>query len=185
MGCALKVLGAGPDSQRTQIEKRFIIIGLDGAGKTSILRRLTKKDSIDTEPTVGLSVEQIVHQNCVLTFWDLAGAATFLWKHYYHNTNAIVFVVDSTDHDRIDLAKDELANAVLDSDLSGCPLLVYGNKQDKEGAMNAEELAEVLEFDKLPSTHKFLVLCSAATSEGIFEGLEKIAEVLIKLTPGS
>eukprot|EP00826_Nyctotherus_ovalis_P012741 TRINITY_DN13394_c0_g1_i3.p1 TRINITY_DN13394_c0_g1~~TRINITY_DN13394_c0_g1_i3.p1 ORF type:complete len:185 (-),score=37.22 TRINITY_DN13394_c0_g1_i3:54-608(-) len=184
MGCALKALGSG-DNQRTQIEKRFLIIGLDGAGKTSILRRLTKKDSIDTEPTVGLSVEQIVHRNCVLTFWDLAGAATFLWKHYYHNTDAIVFVVDSTDLERIDMVKEELVNAVMDSDLTECPLLVYGNKQDKEGAMGLDELSAALEFDKVPCKHKFIALCSAATNEGIFEGLEKVAEVLIKITPGA
>ena len=183
MGCALKALNNGSEEEKTQIEKRFLILGLDGAGKTSILNRLTKKDFTEPEPTVGLNVEQIVHRNYAVTFWDLGGAATLLWKHYYHSTDAVIFVVDSTDRDRIDTAREELINAISDTDLTECPLLVYGNKQDKEGAMSIDDLTMTLEFDKLRSKNKFLEPCSAAKNEGIFEGLEKIVDVLIKKSP--
>eukprot|EP00826_Nyctotherus_ovalis_P014967 TRINITY_DN14219_c0_g1_i10.p1 TRINITY_DN14219_c0_g1~~TRINITY_DN14219_c0_g1_i10.p1 ORF type:complete len:128 (+),score=37.01 TRINITY_DN14219_c0_g1_i10:252-635(+) len=127
----------------------------------------------------------MVFKNYQVTFWDLGGAATILWKHYYHNTDAIIFVVDSTDRERIDIAREELVNAAADEELTECPLLVFGNKQDKDGAMSMDDLNMMLEFDKVPSKHKFLELCSALNNKGIEEGLEKIVDVLIKKSPGS
>ena len=185
MGCALKMLNKNSEEQKTQIEKRFLILGLDGAGKTSILNRLVKKDTIETEPTIGLNIEQITHKNYLVTFWDLGGAAAVLWKHYYNSTDAIIFVVDSTDRDRIDLAREELVGAASDPELAECPLLVLGNKKDKEGAMALDDLNIMLEFDKIPTKQKFLELCSAKENQGIFEGLEKVVDVLIKKSPGS
>ena len=183
MGCALKLLNKESEEEKTQIEKRFLIIGLDGAGKTSILNRLSQKDLTGIEPTVGLNVEQIIYKNYAVSFWDLGGAATMLWKHYYHNTDAIIFVVDSSDKDRLESVKEELINAVADRDLEKCPILIYGNKQDKEGAMNMEELSKALDFDNLQVEKKFIMPCSAMNNTGINEGLEKIVEVLLKTRP--
>lgn len=183
MGCALKILKSNQEEQKQTLEKRFLILGLDGAGKTSILNRLAKKEFEMTVPTVGLNVESITYRNFVIALWDLGGAATMLWKHYYQNTDAIIFVVDSTDRQRIDLARDELINVLADPDLAESPLLVFANKQDKENAMNAEDLNIGIEFDKLAKKHKFLEPCSAVKNEGIFTGLDKIIDVLSRTTP--
>ena len=184
MGCDIKMFRKGESGdQKTQLEKRFLILGLDGAGKTSILNRLANRDFVATVPTVGLNVEQIVYKNMSIAFWDLGGAATLLWKHYYQNTDAIIFVIDSTDRERIDSAREEMLNMLKDADLTNCPLLVYANKQDKEGAINIDELSISLEFDKFNKKHKFLEPCSALKNEGIWTALDKIIEILVKTTP--
>ncbi len=184
MGCALDALRkkeAG--DQKSQMEKRFLILGLDGAGKTAILNRLSKRDFITTIPTVGLNVEQIVYRNMSIALWDLGGAATLMWKHYYQNTDAVIFVVDSTDRARMDNVREELLGLLKDADLTNCPLLVYANKQDRDQAMSVDEMSICLEFDKLSKKHKFLEGCSAMKNEGIWQGLDKVIEVLIRTTP--
>ncbi len=184
MGCALEAL-RGKETDKTQMEKRFLILGLDGAGKTSILNRLAKRDFVTTIPTVGLNVEQVVYRNMSIALWDLGGAATLMWKHYYQNTDAVIFVVDSTDRVRMDSVRDELSGALKDADLAQCPLLVYANKQDREHAMKVEEVSRGIEFDKLARGHKFIESCSAMKNEGIWQGLDKVIDVLVKTTPKS
>ncbi len=183
MGCALKALKSGQGDSKSSLEKRFLILGLDNAGKTSILNRLAKKDQQTTVPTVGLNVEQITYRNFTVALWDLGGAATMLWKHYYQNTDAVIFVVDSSDRARVETVREELINVLSDPDLAEAPLLVYANKQDKEGAMGVEDLSIAIEFDKLAKKHKFLEGCSAVKNEGILQGLDKIIEVLLRTTP--
>ena len=183
MGCALKMLKSNSEDAKPQLEKRFLILGLDNAGKTSILNQLAKKGAEQTAPTVGLNVEQIVYKNFALALWDLGGAATILWKHYYQNTDGVIFVVDSSDRERMDTAREELINVLADPDLAECPLLVYANKQDREGAMTVEDLSIEIEFDKLARKYKFLEGCSAMKNEGIWQGVDKVIEVLLKTTP--
>ena len=186
MGCAINFFRKVESTeQKTQLEKRFLILGLDGAGKTSILNRLASRDFSETIPTVGLNAEQIVYQNTSFAFWDVGGAATNLWKHYYQNTDAVIFVIDGTDRERMDLVKEELAGVLKDADLTECPLLIYANKQDKEGAISMDELSKILEFDKTEKKSKFLVPCSALKNEGLLPGLDKIVEVINRTTPKS
>ena len=183
MGCALKLFNKDEGDEKTQIEKRCLIIGLDGAGKTTILSRMANKAITGIEPTVGLNVEQIPFKNFSVSFWDLGGAATILWKHYYHSTDAFIFVIDSSDHERYQLAKEELHNAAAEPDLVGCPLLIYANKQDKPEAATVEEISKEIDFESLQQTVKVIVPCSAEKNTGITEGLNKIIEVLSKISP--
>merc|ERR1712146_627859 len=60
-----------------------------------------------------------------------------LWRHYYTNTQGIIFVVDSNDRDRIDDARDELHKMINDEELKDAIVLVYANKQDLPGAMRS------------------------------------------------
>ena len=93
-------------------------------------------------PTVGLNVEQISYRGLSLTMWNVSGQATRLWKHYFDKINAIIFVVDASDRERIQKAQEELHRVISDEELAGAPVLVFANKQDVPGAMTEEEMYE-------------------------------------------
>ena len=91
-------------------EMRILILGLDGAGKTTILYRLQVGEVVTTIPTIGFNVEQVVYKNLKFQVWDLGGQTSIrpYWRCYYSNTDAIIYVVDSSDKDRIGISKQEL-----------------------------------------------------------------------------
>ena len=91
-------------------EMRILILGLDGAGKTTILYRLQVGEVVTTIPTIGFNVEQVQYKNLSFQVWDLGGQTSIrpYWRCYYTNTDAVIYVVDSADHDRIGVSKDEL-----------------------------------------------------------------------------
>ena len=84
----------------------------------------------ETVPTVGLNVEQIKYKNDNFTLWDVSGQATRLWKHYFDKIHAIIFVIDSSDSERLSKAKTLLNRCIADNDLVAAPSLVFANKQD-------------------------------------------------------
>ncbi|CAH8541132.1 unnamed protein product [Heterobilharzia americana] len=91
-------------------ERRILILGLDGAGKTTILYRLQVGEVVTTIPTIGFNVETVVHKNLKFQVWDLGGQTSIrpYWRCYYSNTDAIIYVVDSMDRDRVGISKQEL-----------------------------------------------------------------------------
>jgi len=91
-------------------EMRLIMLGLDGAGKTTILYKIKIGEVVNTIPTIGFNVENVEYKNINLNVWDLGGQSKIrlLWRHYYTNVHAIIFVVDSTDKERIGENRDEL-----------------------------------------------------------------------------
>jgi ADP-ribosylation factor protein 1 len=133
----------------TGSEKRILMVGLDAAGKTSILYRLKLGDNICTIPTIGFNVETIQYKKLNMVVWDVGGQDKIrpLWRHYYPNTQAIIFVVDANDRDRIDLAKKELHHLLNEDVLQDAVLLVYANKQDLPKAMTCTEMARSLDLD--------------------------------------
>ena len=68
-----------------------------------------------TVPTVGLNIENVVYKRYNLTFWDVGGQATKLWKQYFDQIDAVIFVLDSTDEEKIMFAKDELRRLLSSS----------------------------------------------------------------------
>lgn len=111
---------------------RVVILGLDGSGKTSILsamRGLTL--SSPPIPTIGFNVESLEYENLVVTFWDVGGQHKFrpLWKHYYHEAQAVIFVVDSSDRSRFEEAQKELSKIVSKKELKDALFLIFANKQ--------------------------------------------------------
>ena len=181
MGCALKIFQR-PAEQKQGLEKRFLILGLDNAGKTSILQRLTKKEATVTAPTVGLNVEEIEYRGTKIVVWDVGGAATLLWKHYYQDTDAIIFVIDSADMERIPEVKEELNKVIEEQTIVEVPLLIYGNKQDMEKSMKDNALSAAIEFEAIKKKHKLVYLCSAKEDKGIWEGFEKLLEIVLHNT---
>ncbi len=182
MGCALKLFQKSRDKKQ-ELEKRFLILGLDNAGKTSILQRIAQKEASAPAPTVGLNVESVKHRDVDLTFWDVGGAATILWKHYYQDVDAIVFVIDSSDAVRLPDAKAELLRVLDEPALAEVPLLLYGNKQDVPAAMKDGALSAALDFDALNRKYKLLQMCSAKENKGIVEGLDKLLDTVLHRTP--
>ncbi len=115
------------------------MVGLDAAGKTTILYKLKLGEVVTTIPTIGFNVEQVDYKNISFTVWDVGGQDKIrpLWRHYYQNTEGLIFVVDSNDKDRIDAAREELQKMLQEDELKDSVVLVFANKQDLPNAMSA------------------------------------------------
>ncbi len=106
------------------------MVGLDAAGKTTILYKLKLGEVVTTIPTIGFNVETVEYKNISFTVWDVGGQdkIRLLWRHYYQNTQGLIFVVDSNDRDRIDDAREELHKMLSEEELRDAVLLVFANK---------------------------------------------------------
>jgi small GTP-binding protein len=106
-------------------------VGLDNAGKTTALYRLSLGQTVATAPTIGSNVEQVQLGNLSFELWDLGGQANqrSAWSRYFNNVDAIIVVLDSSDRERIPIAKQELYQILATKDLEKVPLLVLANKQ--------------------------------------------------------
>ncbi|AQK99822.1 ADP-ribosylation factor A1F [Zea mays] len=91
-------------------EMRILMVGLDAAGKTTILYKLKLGEIVTTIPTIGFNVETVEYKNISFTVWDVGGQDKIrpLWRHYFQNTQGLIFVVDSNDRERVVEARDEL-----------------------------------------------------------------------------
>lgn len=140
------------------------MLGLDNAGKTTILYKLKLGKSSKTVPTVGFNVETVKHKNVSFAVWDCGGQERIrpLWRHYFTGTNALVYVVDSSDLDRLDELKKELQRVINDKELENCLLIVLANKQDVEGAIKPKEIIERFELNKLKGQHTWSVMPTVA-----------------------
>ncbi|ETO31044.1 hypothetical protein RFI_06077 [Reticulomyxa filosa] len=131
-------------------EVRILILGLDGAGKTTIVYKLVSPDEVVSTqlvPTIGFNVETVEYKNIKLQVWDLGGQTNIrpYWRCYYPNTNAIIFVVDSADTKRLKIARKEFTKLLEEEELQNAAILVFANKQDLPNALSA---AQVLFFSK-------------------------------------
>jgi ADP-ribosylation factor protein 1 len=88
------------------------LLGLDAAGKTTILYKLKLNENVVTIPTIGFNVETIEFQNLSITVWDVGGQGVIrpLWRHYFDNNDGIIFVVDSSDITRFNGLMDKNDN---------------------------------------------------------------------------
>ena len=131
---------------------RILMVGLDEVGKTTIIYYFkTGKIPKTIESTIGFNVETFEYKNLSFTLWDVGGQDKIrvLWKHYYKETDGIIFVVDSNDRDRIEDAGEELKKLLAEEDLKDCFVLVLANKQDLNGALPPNEVTEKLGMLKI------------------------------------
>lgn len=159
---------------------KVAIIGLDNAGKTTILYRMKLGKVVQTHPTIGTNVETVKHGRLVFNCWDLGGQGQFreMWRHYFGGTDAVIMVVDSTDRERVQLARQELHRA-LDTDvLQGAHLLLLANKQDLRDAMGPGQLSTELALTDIRGRQWRIQGSSAVTGEGLKEGLDWLAQQL-------
>ena len=112
-------------------EMRILMVGLDAAGKTTILYKLKLGEVVTTIPTIGFNVETVEYKNLSFTVWDVGGQDKIrpLWRHYYQGTNGLIYVVDSNDRDRIEDAREELTKMLNEDEMRDAVLLVFANKQ--------------------------------------------------------
>merc|ERR1711865_586078 len=161
---------------------RILMVGLDAAGKTTILYKLKLGEVVTTIPTIGFNVETVEYKNIAFTVWDVGGQDKIrpLWRHYYTNTEGIIFVVDSNDQDRVDEARDELNRMLSEDELRDAVLLVFANKQDLPHAMPAAEAADKLALHKLRSRTWYIQATCATTGDGMYEGLDWLSNTISK-----
>eukprot|EP00331_Platyophrya_macrostoma_P021576 CAMPEP_0176452080 /NCGR_PEP_ID=MMETSP0127-20121128/28293_1 /TAXON_ID=938130 /ORGANISM="Platyophrya macrostoma, Strain WH" /LENGTH=180 /DNA_ID=CAMNT_0017840407 /DNA_START=30 /DNA_END=572 /DNA_ORIENTATION=+ len=161
-------------------DMRLLILGLDNAGKTTILYKLALGDVVQTVPTIGFNVETVECKNLKFQVWDLGGQTGIrpYWRSYYPNTNAIIYVVDSTDKERIDTSKQELMLMLEEEELKGVPILVLANKQDMLNAMTESEVSETLGLTNIKTRQWAIYKCSALTGFGLNEGMEWIVSAI-------
>merc|ERR1711877_85237 len=121
---------------------RIIMLGLDNAGKTTVLYKLKLGEVVTTIPTIGFNVESLQYKHINFTVWDIGGQTKIrpLWQHYFENTDGIIFVVDSADGERLSEAREELEGVLADDRLRDSSLLVFANKQDMPMALTTTEV---------------------------------------------
>eukprot|EP01064_Diplonema_japonicum_P003446 TRINITY_DN1221_c1_g1_i3.p1 TRINITY_DN1221_c1_g1~~TRINITY_DN1221_c1_g1_i3.p1 ORF type:complete len:161 (+),score=52.59 TRINITY_DN1221_c1_g1_i3:225-707(+) len=130
---------------------RMLMVGLDAAGKTTILYKVKLGEIVTTIPTIGFNVETVEYKNVKFTMWDVGGQDKLrpLWRHYFNNTNGVIFVVDSNDRDRVAQARDELQKMLAEEELRDAVLLVLASKQDLPNAMTTAEVTDKLGLQSL------------------------------------
>eukprot|EP00009_Paramoeba_aestuarina_P002843 CAMPEP_0201522120 /NCGR_PEP_ID=MMETSP0161_2-20130828/16469_1 /ASSEMBLY_ACC=CAM_ASM_000251 /TAXON_ID=180227 /ORGANISM="Neoparamoeba aestuarina, Strain SoJaBio B1-5/56/2" /LENGTH=175 /DNA_ID=CAMNT_0047920885 /DNA_START=51 /DNA_END=578 /DNA_ORIENTATION=+ len=158
-------------------EARILMVGLDAAGKTTILYKLKLGEIVTTIPTIGFNVETVEYKNLKFTVWDVGGQDKLrpLWRHYFQNTNGVIFVIDSNDKERVVQARNELTKMLMEDELRDAVLLVFANKQDLPNAMTTAELTDKIGLHSLRQRSWYIQGCCATTGEGLYEGLDWLA----------
>jgi|UniRef100_A0AC35GP39 ADP-ribosylation factor-like protein 5B len=158
-------------------EHKVIIVGLDNAGKTTILYQLLTGEVVHTSPTIGSNVEEIVWRNIHFLMWDIGGQESLRtsWSSYYQATDFVIIVIDSTDRKRLSIIREQMYKMLAHEDLAKASILVYANKQDVKGSMSAAEISNELNLTSVKSHQWQIQACCALTGAGIQKGLEWIA----------
>eukprot|EP00908_Phaeocystis_cordata_P011746 Transcript_227.p1 GENE.Transcript_227~~Transcript_227.p1 ORF type:complete len:309 (+),score=125.35 Transcript_227:135-929(+) len=156
---------------------RILMVGLDAAGKTTILYQLKLGEMTQTKPTLGFNVETVAYKNIEFMVWDMGGQDRIrkLWRHYYKNAQALIFVVDSADEERLQEAKAELDKLMSEEELKESVLLIYANKQDMAEALSVQQVADALELTSMTGRVWYIQACSAQTGDGVSDGLDWLA----------
>merc|ERR1719352_1456126 len=118
------------DLKKKDSEFRFLMLGLDNSGKTTALKQMAGEDPSHITPTQGFNIKSVTKDGFKLNVWDIGGQKHIrpYWKNYYENTDAIVYIVDSSDRRRVDEAAEELTELLGEEALAGVPCLVLANK---------------------------------------------------------
>nr|CEL65463.1 TPA: ADP-ribosylation factor domain-containing protein, putative [Neospora caninum Liverpool] len=172
----LKVLRKTKQKEK---ELRLLMLGLDNAGKTTIVKRMNGEDWNTVSPTLGFSISTFAFQGYKLNIWDVGGQRTIrsFWRNYFEETDGVIWVVDSADRPRMDVCREELHKLMKEERLAGATLLVFANKQDVPSAMTAAEISQALELDAMKeSRHWSIAACSAWEGAGLLEGFSWLVE---------
>uniref|UniRef100_A0A8C2HRW5 ADP-ribosylation factor-like protein 6 n=1 Tax=Cyprinus carpio TaxID=7962 RepID=A0A8C2HRW5_CYPCA len=151
----------------TELELRIVLLGLDNAGKTTLLKCLASEDVNTITPTQGFNIKSVASHGMKLNVWDIGGQKKIrpFWKKYLENTDLLVYVIDSADKKRFEETGLELSELIDEENLTGDPILIFANKQDLGTASLASEIIQA---------------CSALTGEGVQDGINWICNNLVK-----
>eukprot|EP00899_Mesostigma_viride_P023342 jgi/Mesvir1/4192/Mv08900-RA.1 len=170
-------------------EFHVLILGIDKAGKTTLLERV-KNIYADTEglppdkivPTVGLNIGRVEAHKAKLVFWDLGGQAGLrsIWDKYYEEAHSVLFVVDSAEAWRFDDTKNALDRVLSSKELVGAPILILANKQDHPDAVKADQVARALELDRVEFRNRpaMVLPVSAYDGRGVDAGVAWLVDAM-------
>ncbi|KAK8836445.1 hypothetical protein M9Y10_037703 [Tritrichomonas musculus] len=161
-----------------QKKARCILYGLDSVGKTTLLYRIKSNESINATPTLGFNVEEIKYNGLDLILWDIGGQSRtrVLWDHFCHNCQAIIYVIDSSDIERLDEVKKQLFDVLKKELLRDSILLIYANKQDLPNALKTDELIDRLELKSISDREWKIQGACSLTGEGLHEGFDWLSQ---------
>ncbi|XP_038145393.1 ADP-ribosylation factor-like protein 13A [Cyprinodon tularosa] len=137
----------------------ILVVGLDKAGKTSSIRGMLKvPPGVDVGPTQGCIKNELRVENYLVTLLEIGGSVESrgVWRELYGEVHAVIFVVDSSDRQRMKEAREVLADLLKQPRVAGKPILVLANKQDKMNALLGTELIEILSLEKLVNQSRSL-----------------------------
>ena len=165
---------------RSRNNFKIIILGIQNAGKTTILYRLSIGQLVKTTPTIGSNVEEISYNNVKLQAWDLGGqeSTRSVWNVYFVNTDAIIYVIDTHD-ETYDDSKTQFYKLLQNDALKNAVILIYANKQDLPGAKNVAEIIRIYELDTIKDHIWHIQPCSAQTGEGLITGMKWLSDQLV------
>uniref|UniRef100_A0A8C0DXI0 ADP-ribosylation factor n=1 Tax=Balaenoptera musculus TaxID=9771 RepID=A0A8C0DXI0_BALMU len=155
-------------------QMRILMAGLDAAGKTTILYKLKLGEIVTTIPTIGFNVETVEYKNNCFTVCDVGGQDKIrpLWRHYFQNTQGLIFVVDSNDRERIQEGEEELQKMLQEDELQDAMFLLFANKQDLPNAMAISEMTGKLGPQSLRNRTWYVQATCATQGTGLYEGLD-------------
>ncbi|KAL2540140.1 GTP-binding protein 1 [Abeliophyllum distichum] len=171
----------------SKMEFHILILGIDKAGKTTVLEKLKSQysnlEGLPPDrivPTVGLNIGRIELSNTKLVFWDLGGQPGLrsIWEKYYEEAHALIYVVDAASPSRFEDSKSALEKVLLHEDLQGAPLLILANKQDLAEAVSVEELSRYLDLKKLDERLYTFQAVSAIDGLGIKESVNWLVDAM-------
>merc|ERR1712166_446653 len=114
------------------------------------------------------------HEGFKLNVWDIGGQKTIrpYWSNYFESSDALVYVIDSSDRRRLEESGSELRELLAEDKLAAIPLLVFANKQDLLQAQKAEEIITAMNLEGIKDRTWTIQAASAKTGEGLQEGME-------------
>ncbi|KAK7922810.1 hypothetical protein WMY93_009712 [Mugilogobius chulae] len=153
----------------TEQEVRIVLLGLDNAGKTTLLKSLASEDVNMITPTQGFNIKSVASHGMKLNVWDIGGQRQIraFWKKYLENTDLLIYVIDSADKKRFEETGLELSELIDEENLKGVPVLIFANKQDLATASPASEIAEGLNLHTYRDREWQIQACSAVSGEGV------------------
>ncbi|NXM16210.1 AR13B protein, partial [Ploceus nigricollis] len=169
----------------------LIMVGLDNAGKTATVRGIQGESPEDVAPTVGFSKINLKQGRFEVTIFDLGGGKRIrnIWTNYYAESYGVIFVVDSSDIERMEETKQAMIEVLKNPKISGKPVLVLANKQDREGALSEADVIESLSLERLVNEHKCLCQiepcsaimgCGKKIDKSIKKGLYWLLHIIAK-----
>ena len=167
-----------------QKEAKVLFLGLENAGKTSMMLRLTENRFAQLDPTNFAVCKEVKVGQVKFRAFDLGGQESMrrIWKDYFQGLNGIIYIVDSADHEALNTSKTELAKLIHDPNLANVPILIFGNKIDKVKALSEQGLLYELGITDLEKKNIKLFMCSVAKNAGIFEGFEWFSQQVLSNT---
>ncbi|VVC36716.1 P-loop containing nucleoside triphosphate hydrolase,Small GTP-binding protein domain,Small GTPase [Cinara cedri] len=161
-----KCLDCANADQRQRRKITLLLVGLDNAGKTCTVKSIMKEKQKNILPTVGFSSSKFNYRENAITIYDLGGHKQIrdIWKQYFADVHGVIFVVDSTDHRRLDECKEVFENLLGNENIAGKPVLLFANKQDKQGALDELDIVDRLNVEAVVNTNKCPTLVETCTA---------------------